>query len=118
MLELSFPPIRVTCTTFYGRQNSRFKRQFRTKNTIQTIRYTTYKQPKSSSKFKEIDSVHDNDDDVDDDDDDVYGDSDDDNDDDDDFIREGEGAELACIAGGSPQPNITWTRRVRSTILR
>ena len=49
---------------FFGRQNSRFESQFRTKNTIHTIQHTVYMQPKKQSKvqyigiFEEIDSFY------------------------------------------------------------
>ena len=49
---------------FFGSQNSRFESQFRTKNTIYTIWYTVYMQPKKQLKvqyigiFEEIDSFY------------------------------------------------------------
>ena len=41
-------PIRATWSSFFGSRNSRFESQFRTKNTIYTIWYTVYMQPKNS----------------------------------------------------------------------
>ena len=57
-------PIRATWSFFFGSQNSRFESQFRTKNTIYTIWYTVYMQPKKQLKvqyigiFEEIDSFY------------------------------------------------------------
>ena len=46
---LPLTPIRATWSFFFfGSQNSRFESQFRTKNTIYTIKYTVYMQPKNS----------------------------------------------------------------------
>ena len=47
-------PIRATWSSFFGRQNSRFESQFRTKNTIYTIWYTVYMQPKKQLKVQYI----------------------------------------------------------------
>ena len=57
-------PIRATWSSFFGSRNSRFESQFRTKNTIYTIWYTVYMQPKKQLKvqyigiFEEIDSFY------------------------------------------------------------
>ena len=57
-------PIRATWSSFFGSRNSRFESQFRTKNTICTIYYTVYMQPKKQLKvqyigiFEEIDSFY------------------------------------------------------------
>ena len=57
-------PIWATWSFFFGSQNSRFESQFRTKNTIYTIWYTVYMQPKKQLKvqyigiFEEIDSFY------------------------------------------------------------
>ena len=57
-------PIWATWSSFFGRQDSRFESQFRTKNTIYTICYTVYMQPKKQLKvqyigiFEEIDSFY------------------------------------------------------------
>ena len=57
-------PNRATWSSFFGSGNSRFESQFRTKNTIYTIKYTAYMQPKKQLKvqyigiFEEIDSFY------------------------------------------------------------
>ena len=57
-------PIRATWSSFFGSRNSRFESQFRTKNTIYTIWYTVYMQPKKQLKvqyisiFEEVDSFY------------------------------------------------------------
>ena len=57
-------PIRATWSSFFRSRNSRFESQFRTKNTISTIWYTVYMQPKKQLKvqyigiFEEIDSFY------------------------------------------------------------
>ena len=58
------PAIRATWSSFFWSRNSRFESQFRTKNTIFSIWYTVYMQPKKQLKvqfigiFEEIDSFY------------------------------------------------------------